>query len=55
MRIVRDTYTVEWTVGGHYGNVFDNHGNEFDCFSFAWEKDKATQQDFMDAFERWEL
>ena len=43
---------VEWTPGSHYGRVFTG-SVEVDVFSFAWEKDKADQIDFLDAMRRW--
>lgn len=48
MRINLDTYFIQWN-GSHYGRVFDYFGNEFDCFSFAWEKDKPSALDFTTA------
>lgn len=40
--------TVEWHKGSHTANVFDGRGN-IDCFTFAWQKDKASMLDFTTA------
>lgn len=44
MRINIGSSVIEWN-GGHYGNVTFADGS-LDCFSFAWEKSKATSLDF---------
>lgn len=40
-------YRMEWN-GGHYVNVF-YRDNEFDCFTFSWDKDHPSQRDAFDA------
>jgi hypothetical protein len=42
-------YTAVWN-GGHYVNYFDNSGRNYDCVSFAWQKDKPTFMDAWSAF-----
>lgn len=43
-------YRAEWVQGSHYVNYFDETGYCYDCISFAWEKDRATQMDAWQAF-----
>ena len=44
---------VTWVNGSHTANVFDESGREIDCFTFGWEKDKATGLDFADSLNAW--
>lgn len=44
---------VTWVRGSHTANVFDESGREIDCFTFGWEKDKATGLDFSDSLNSW--
>lgn len=44
---------AEWN-GGHYMNYYQGKRN-YDCISFAWEKDKPTFMDAWNAFISHEL
>lgn len=46
------TVVVRWTKGSHTANVF-GEGGEFDCFTFAWEKNTPSQLDFTTALQSW--
>lgn len=43
-------YTATWKRGSHTINYFDEGGYNYDCITFAWEKDKPTQLDAWNAF-----
>ena len=38
----------KWTKGSHTVNVWQG-GTEVDCYTFAWEKDRASMLDFTTA------
>ena len=39
----------KWTQGSHTVNVYGSDGREFDCYTFAWEKDRPSMLDFTSA------
>ena len=43
--------TAKWH-GGHYVNLYEC-GENIDCISFAWEKDKPTQLDALQSLLVW--
>jgi hypothetical protein len=47
-------HTAVWN-GGHYINEFDGSGNAVNTFSFAWEQNKVTQLEALQAFLRFEM
>ena len=46
-------HTAVWN-GGHYINEFDGNGRPVNAFSFAWEQNKVTQLEALEAFIRFE-
>jgi hypothetical protein len=46
-------HTAVWN-GGHYINEFDGNGRAVNTFSFAWEQNKVTQLEALEAFIRFE-
>lgn len=54
MRINLDNGNIVlWDEGAHYAHIINEQDLELDVFSFAWEKDKATELDFTNALQRW--
>ena len=49
-----DGYTAVWN-GGHYINEFDSQGREYNVFSFAWDQNKVTQLQALQAFLHYQL
>ena len=45
-------YRAVWQQGSHYVNYYDDKGYNYDCISFAWEKDSPNQMDAWNAFYR---
>jgi len=43
--------TAKWH-GGHYVNLYEC-GENIDCISFAWEKNKPTQLDALESLQGW--
>lgn len=43
---------IRWNEGSHYAHVFDAE-TEIDVFTFAWEKNSPTEEDFMSAYRVW--
>ena len=45
---------IVWLKGSHTANVYDGwkSTNPVDCFTFAFEKDRASMLDFTSALER---
>lgn len=37
-----------WVKGSHYAGIW-NEGIEIDCYTFAWEKNRASMLDFTTA------
>lgn len=46
--------SVVWNNGSHYMGEFDANGREYNVFSFAWEKNRPSQLDALEAFLRYE-
>ena len=40
--------------GGHYIGEYDETGREYNVFSFAWDQNKVTQLQALQAFLRYE-
>lgn len=54
MRInIFDGYTAVWN-GGHQISEFDSKGREYNVFSFAWDQNKVTQLEALQAFLRYQ-
>ena len=45
MKAFTDTLTIEWVIGSHTANVTAPRG-DLDCFTFAWDKNRASMLDF---------
>ena len=48
-------FTAVWVRGSHTVNFFDADGVNYDCCTFAWEKDSPTQMDAWNAFYSYEM
>ena len=48
MLALTDSHTIEWYIGSHTAKV-KGSGRDIDCFTFAWEKDRASMLDFTTA------
>ena len=46
--------TAVWN-GGHYISEFDSQGREYNIFSFAWEQNKVSQLQALQAFLDYEI
>ena len=40
---------IEWSKGSHTANVYNACNEEYDVFTFAWEKNYPTMLDFTTA------
>ena len=50
--VISGDLTYVWN-GSHTCNIYDGM-TEVDCFTFAWEKDKPHEMDFLNALSvRW--
>lgn len=47
-------HTAVWN-GGHYINEYNDRGYPVNTFSFAWEQNKVTQLEALQAFLRFEM
>ena len=49
MLAICQNYTVEWYIGSHTANIYNEFCENTDGFTFAWHKDKASMLDFTTA------
>ena len=40
---------IGWPKGSHTAHIYNAFGEEFDVFTFAWHKDRASMLDFTTA------
>lgn len=52
MLAIMDHFTIEWFIGSHTANVKGSDG-DIDCFTFAWDKDRASMLDFTTSLLSW--